>query len=211
MESCTIDHEKQSAVPVGDTSGEKSNPVKVQSKLQVQVGKRRTNSRSVTPAKKSNNNKTYDSKGTDVDADGEKDNISKAAASNSQKSKSKVTEGNKDKNKSGVETVSVDSSSASGDSDEPSNQNKISELLQKQRFGEAPPDDDSDNSSTGSTKQDEENTVNSGRTTTVGKKNMNKVVLPSFTRYQIMILLDQENKQSPIQEDENNEKPPCFV
>ena len=120
-------------------------------------------------------------------------------------------------NKNGLEkdkAIEVTSDSNSSDEDsgtvKESNTKQISQRLQKVRFGEAPDENSDDESSDESqTKEDSDNTVNSGETTTISKKNMNKVVLPPFTRYQIMILLDQENKQNLVAEnDDDDEKAP---
>ena len=57
--------------------------------------------------------------------------------------------------------------------------------------------------------EDEVNTVASGETSIRNKKKLKKVILPSFTRYQIMIQMDQENRDSPIDEEEDEDKSPA--
>ena len=56
------------------------------------------------------------------------------------------------------------------------------------------------------TTQDDENTVNSNETSKYNKGNENKVVLPAFTRYQMMILLDPENKEEEIKENSDQQE-----
>ena len=72
-------------------------------------------------------------------------------------------------------------------------------------------DSDGEHSWSGSTvgtKEDDANTISSDKTSKVHKGNTNNIVLPQFTRYQIMILLDQNNSQQSIAEDNNDEKSP---
>ena len=59
-----------------------------------------------------------------------------------------------------------------------------------------------------SEEEDDVNTVSSDQTSTIKKKDQGKVVLPKFTRYQIMILLDQDNSNAPIAEENGEEKSP---
>ena len=53
------------------------------------------------------------------------------------------------------------------------------------------------------TSQDDANTINSNETSKYHKGNADKLVLPQFTRYQMMILLDPENKETTISEDDD--------
>lgn len=57
--------------------------------------------------------------------------------------------------------------------------------------------------------EDEVNTVSSDKTTQRGKKKQSKKVLPPFTWYQLMIQLDQENNDSPIEDKDTEGKTPA--
>ena len=70
-------------------------------------------------------------------------------------------------------------------------------------------DDDSEENDLQVEEEDDENTVESGETSIRNKKKLKKMILPSFTRYQIMIQMDQENRDSPICDDEDEEKSPA--
>lgn len=54
--------------------------------------------------------------------------------------------------------------------------------------------------------QDDENTVASDETSAIKKKDADKIILPKFTRYQMMILLDQTSNESPIEEEKQVEE-----
>ena len=71
-------------------------------------------------------------------------------------------------------------------------------------------DSNEEHSWSGSTEtiEDDVNTISSDKTSKVHKGNSNKTVLPKFTRYQIMILLDQNSNQQIISEDNNEDKSP---
>ena len=56
------------------------------------------------------------------------------------------------------------------------------------------------------TQQDDENTVASNETSAIKKKYQNKIVLPNFIRYQMMIQLDQEGNDNLIDESKKDDK-----
>ena len=62
-------------------------------------------------------------------------------------------------------------------------------------WGKASTDDDQS-----FTQQDDENTVALNETSAIKKKDQNKIVLPNFIRYQMMIQLDQEGNENLIEE-----------
>ena len=70
-------------------------------------------------------------------------------------------------------------------------------------------DDSEEDDETVEESEDDENTVNSDKTSIRNKKKLKKMILPSFTRYQIMIQMDQENRDSPIAESEDEDKSPA--
>ena len=57
-------------------------------------------------------------------------------------------------------------------------------------------------------KEDDVNTVSSDKTSQIKKKEGNKVILPSFTRYQFMVQLDQDTNETPILDNDAEEKSP---
>lgn len=59
------------------------------------------------------------------------------------------------------------------------------------------------------TQEDDDNTINSNETTTHHKQKQNSNTLPPYTRYQMMILLDQDSDNKPI--DENEEIKPTLL
>ena len=56
------------------------------------------------------------------------------------------------------------------------------------------------------TEEDDANTVKSDETSNVSRKDQDKIILPKITRYQMMILLDKENNEAPIEETKEEEK-----
>ena len=69
--------------------------------------------------------------------------------------------------------------------------------------------DNDENESWQDESEDEQNTVSSDKTSKVTKKDENKVVLPKFTRYQMMILLDQgSGNEESILDTESSDKNP---
>ena len=59
------------------------------------------------------------------------------------------------------------------------------------------------------TTEDDNNTVNSDQTSSYRRRDMEKIILPPMTRYQIMLMLDHDNNNMQLTEDEDEEiKPP---
>ena len=70
-------------------------------------------------------------------------------------------------------------------------------------------DSDGENSWPGSsTSEDDDNTVNSNKTSVANKRDQRKIILPKFTRYQMMILLDQDSNETNIEENVQDSKSP---
>ena len=108
-----------------------------------------------------------------------------------------------------VKSTEQGNDTESQSSDTVNEQNRISQRLKQFRFEKDIIEDDDVNDNNSNTSQDNDDTVGSNNTSKRSKKNDSKLTLPPFTRYQLMILLDQENRDSPVDEDEGEEKSPA--
>ena len=69
-------------------------------------------------------------------------------------------------------------------------------------------DDESESSEEYALVEDDENLVNSNKTSVVNKKNASKVIIPPFTRYQMMIQLEQATNDAAIEEEKEGDDNP---
>ena len=56
--------------------------------------------------------------------------------------------------------------------------------------------------------EEDNNRVNSNKTSVVNKKNASKVATPPFTRYQMMIQLEQDTNEAAIDEEKEGDTSP---
>ena len=56
--------------------------------------------------------------------------------------------------------------------------------------------------------EEDNNRVNSNKTSVVNKKNASKVAIPPFTRYQMMIQLEQDTNEAAIDEEKEGDTSP---
>jgi hypothetical protein len=135
----------------------------------------------------------------------------KSPAVNSYNSKNKSSQRSKNVEKSTPDKSNKTSSYAQNDKSKSSSKDKSSTKKtsyddQNHHYNDS--DGEASWNSGKNSFQDDENTVNSDKTSKISKKDLSKIILPKFTRYQMMILLDQENNEKAISENTEEDKSP---
>jgi hypothetical protein len=163
----------------------------------------------LNPVKVSKGMKKVENKVKDIaGSKGEKDKRSnhKDGSKKDSKSKYALIKASDNSNSSKRHQHSKSQASESAD-DQLSGNNKVKSDYKHNHLNDSDGEHSWSDSAAG-TKEDDANTISSDKTSKVHKGNTNNIVLPKFTRYQLMILLDQNYSQQAISEDNNDEKSP---